>query len=170
MKPRAFFGYTGATVTIVLAVLTPFWLSGFISRGVAALPVHIDEVISGGPAVRAIPMGAYGILIHRPVYPHLLQREQPYVQIDWKPAKALPAHISDLVDIDGDGHPDVRVTFDVPRDPKAPLHVTADSLNPHYAALEHVGKDHLSSLIVRVDDAVLVRIPVRIPLAPGQRP
>src|SRR6516225_4965237 len=52
MKPRAVLGYTGATVTLVLAILTPFWLSGFFSRGVAALPLHIDEVITGGPVVR----------------------------------------------------------------------------------------------------------------------
>jgi hypothetical protein len=166
MKPRALLGYTGATLTLLLAVLTPFWLSGFFSRSVAALPLHIDEVISGGPAVRGIPMGAYSIQIHRPVYPHMLQREVPYVQLDWTPANALPAHVSDLVDVDGDGQPDVRVTFDVPRDPKALLHVTVDPLNPHYAALKHVAKPRFSSLIVRVDDVILVRIP----LAPNQRP
>ena len=160
MKPRALLGYTGATVTLLLAILTPFWLSGFFSRGVAALPLHIDEVITGGPAVRAIPMGAYSIQVHRAVYPHLLQRELPYVQLDWKPANALPTHISDLVDIDGDGQPDVSVIFDVPRDPKAPLHVTMHPINPNYAALENVGKPRFSSLIVRVDDAILVRIPL----------
>jgi hypothetical protein len=163
MKPRAFFGYTGAALTVVLAVLTPFWLSGFFTRGVAALPLHIDEVISGGPAVRAIPMGAYSIQIHRPVYPHLLQREVPFVQLDWKPANALAPHVSDVVDIDGDGQPDVRVTFVVPSDPKAPLHVTADPLNPNYGALKNVGKPRFSSLIVRVDEAILVRIPVLKP-------
>jgi hypothetical protein len=166
MKPRAFFGYSAATLTLILAILTPFWLSGYFSRGVAALPLHIDEIITGGPAIRALPMGAYTIQIHRAVYPHLLQRETPYVQLDWKPADALPAHISDLVDIDGDGQPDARVTFDVPRDPKAPLHVTVDPLNPRYAALQHIGKPRFSSLIVRVDDAILVRIP----LANSRRP
>jgi hypothetical protein len=160
MKPRALLGYTGATVTLLLAILTPFWLSGTLARGVAALPLHIDEVISGGPVARAIPMSAYTIQVHRAVSTHMFQREKPYVQLDWTPADALPAHVSDLVDIDGDGQPDVHVTFDVPRDPKAPLHVTAEPLNPQYAALNNVAKPRFSSLIVRVDDAILVRIPL----------
>jgi hypothetical protein len=160
MKLRALLGYTGATVTLLLAILTPFWLEGFFSRGVAALPLHIDEVIAGGPVIRAIPMGAYTIKVHRAVSTHMFQREKPYVQLDWTPADALPAHISDTVDIDGDGRPDVHVTFDVPRDPKGALHVNVDPQNPRYAALENVGKPHFSSLIVRVDDAILVRIPL----------
>ena len=160
MKPRAVLGYTGATLTLVLAILTPFWLSGFFSRGIAALPLHIDEVIAGGPAIRAVPMGAYAIQIHREVYPHMFQSEKPYVQLDWKPANALPAHIADMVDIDGNGQPDVRVSFDVPPDAKAPLHVSVDPVNPHYTALNNVGKPSFSSLIVRVDDAILVRIPL----------
>jgi hypothetical protein len=160
MKPRALLGYTGASLTLLLAILTPFWLTGFFSRGVSALPLHIDEVITGGPAIRAISMGAYTIKVHRAVATHMFQREKPYVQLDWTPATALPSHISDLVDIDGNGQPDVRVTFDAPRDPKAPLHVTVDPISPRYAALVNVGKPHFSSLIVRVDNAILVRIPL----------
>jgi hypothetical protein len=64
------------------------------------------------------------------------------------------------VDVDGDGQSDVRVTFDVPQDPKASLRVNVESLNPRYVAMQIVGKPKYSSLIVRVDDAILVRIPV----------
>jgi len=88
------------------------------------------------------------------------QREKPFVQLDWKPVSALPAHVSDLVDIDGDGQPDVRVTFDVPKDPKAPLRVNVESLNRRYEAMQNVGKQKFSDLIVRVDDAILVRVPI----------
>ena len=91
----------------------------------------------------------------------MLQNEKPFVQMDWRPVSALPAHVSDAVDIDGDGQPDIRVSFDVPRDAKAPLHVDVEALNPHYEAMRNAGKEEYSRLIVRVDDAILVRVPVK---------
>jgi len=115
---------------------------------------------SGGPKVRAIPMGAYSIDVHRPVYPHMLQSEKPFVQLDWQPVSALPQHVSDAVDVDGDGQPDIRVSFDVPKDPKAPLRVDVDSLNPRYETMRNAGKEKYSRLIVRVDKAILVRVPL----------
>src|ERR1035437_606027 len=132
MKLRATLGYTAAALTVLAALLTPFLLMGSFSKGFAALGFHVDEMYSGGPKVRAIPMGAYSIGVHRPVYPHFLQSEKPFVQLDWSPVSVLPQHVSDAVDIDGDGQPDIRVSFDVPRDPKAPLLVDVDSLNPRY--------------------------------------
>lgn len=75
-------------------------------------------------------------------------------------AVALPTHVDELVDIDGDGKPDVRVDFDVTKNPKAPLHADVASLSPRYVSLQYVRKQKFSALIVRVDDAILVRIPV----------
>lgn len=159
MNLRATLGYTAASLTLLAAVLTPVWLAGFLTDRVAALPVHVDEVFSGGPTVRAIPMGTYTIGIHSPVRPHLLQREQAFIQLDWKPASALPAHVSDVVDIDGDGRPDARITFDVSKDAKAPLYANVDSLNPAYATVRNLSGERFSRLIVRVDDTIVVRIP-----------
>jgi hypothetical protein len=160
MKLRPILGYTAAGATVLVALLTPFLLMGFFSKGVTALPLHVDEVYSGGPTVRAIPMGAYSIDVHRPVYPHFLQSEKPFVELEWQPVSALPRHVSDVVDVDGDGKPDVRVSFEVPTDPKAPLSVTVESMNPRYPAMSNVGKDKFSRLIVRVDNAILVRVPL----------
>jgi hypothetical protein len=160
MKLRPILGYTAASVTILAALLTPFLLMPLFSKGVAALPLHVDEMYSGGPKVRAIPMGAYSIDVHRPVYPHFLQSEKPFVQLDWQPVSALPQHVSDAVDIDGDGQPDIRVSFDVPTAPKAPLRVDVVSLNPRYQAMQNAGKERFSRLIVRVDKAILVRVPL----------
>jgi hypothetical protein len=115
---------------------------------------------SGGPKVRSVQMGAYTIAIHRPVFPHMLQNEKPFVQLDWSPASALPAHVSDAVDIDGDGQADVRVSFDVPRDARIPLRVDVEPLNPRYQAMRNVGKEKYSRLIVRVDNSILVRVPL----------
>jgi len=64
------------------------------------------------------------------------------------------------VDVDGDGQPDVRVSFDVPKDSKMPLRVDVEALNPRYQAMRNVGKQKFSELIVRVDDAILVRVPL----------
>jgi hypothetical protein len=160
MRLRSTLGYTAAALTVLAAVLTPFLLMGMFSKGIAALGLHVDEMYSGGPKLRTIQAGAYSIAIHRTVYPHMLQNEKPFVQMDWSPVSALPAHVSDTVDIDGDGQPDVRVTFDVPADLKAQLHVDVEPLNAQYEAMRHVGKEKYSMLIVRVDNAILVRVPV----------
>jgi hypothetical protein len=153
-------GYTGAGLTVFAAVLVPFFLYGVFTKGFSSLGLHIDEMYTGGPKVRTVQAQGYTIDIHRQVSPHMFQREKSFVQLDWKPASALPPHVSDLVDIEGDGKPDVHVSFDVPKDPKAPLHVTVEPLNPRYDAMRNAGKEKFSALIVRVDDAILVRIPL----------
>ena len=158
-KLTAKLGYTGAGVTVLAAILAPFVLYGLFTRGVTSLGLHVDEMYSGGAKVRTIQATGYAIDIHRRVAPHMLQREKPFVQLDWKPVTALPPHVSDTVDIDGDGKPDVLVSFDVPKDPKSPMRVNVESLNPRYEAMRNVGKEKFSALIVRVDDAVLVRVP-----------
>ena len=160
MSLRAKLGYTAAGLTVIGAVLVPFLLMGLFTKGIVALGLHVDEMYSGGPKVRTVQNGAYSIDIHRPVYPHMLQTEDPFVQLDWKPAAALPGHVSDLVDVDGDGQPDIRVSFDVPKDPKAPLRVNVESFDRRYQAMANAGKEKYSRLIVRVDDAILVRIPL----------
>jgi hypothetical protein len=158
MNLRAKLGYTAAGMTVFAALLVPFLLIGFFTNGFAALGLRVDEMYSGGPKVRTVQTGAYAIDIHRPVFPHMLQSEGPFVQLDWRPVTALPSHVSDMVDVDGDGQPDVRVSFDVPKDVKTPLRVNVEPLNPRYEAMRNVGKEKFSRLIVRVDDAILVRV------------
>jgi hypothetical protein len=163
MKQRAKLGYTAAGVTVFAALLVPFLLYGAFTKGFASLGLHVDEVYSGGPKVRTVQTGAYFIDIHRPVHPHLLQTEKPFVQLDWRPVSVLPSHVSDLVDVNGDGQPDVRVSFDVPKDAKTPMRVTVDALNPRYESMRNVGREKFSRLIVRVDNAILVRVPLAHP-------
>jgi hypothetical protein len=158
--PTARLGYTAAGITVLAALLVPFLLLGLFTKGFAALGLHVDEMYSGGPKLRTVHAAAYSIDIHRPVFPHMLQREKPFVQLDWKPVRALPEHVSDAVDVDGDGQPDVRVRFDVPKDVKAPLRVNVEAFNPRYETVRNVGKEKFSRLIVRVDDAILVRVPL----------
>jgi hypothetical protein len=164
MNLRAKLGYTAAGLTVLAAVLVPFLLMGLFTKGFAALGLHVDEMYSGGPKARTVKNTPYSIDIHRPVSPHMLQTERPFVQLDWKPVAALPAHVSDAVDVDGDGQPDLQVSFQVPKDAKTPLHVNVDALNPHYEAMHNVGKERFSKLIVRVDDTILVRVPLAHPM------
>jgi len=163
MKLRANLAYTAAGMTVFAAVLVPFLLYGLFTKGFAAMGLHVDEMYSGGPKVRTVQTAAYSIDIHRPVFPHMLQSEKPFVQLDWRPVSALPPHVSDAVDVDGDGQPDIRVSFDVPKDPKTPLRVNVEALNPRYEAMRDAGKEKFSRLIVRVDDAILVRVPLAHP-------
>jgi hypothetical protein len=160
MKPRAKLGYTAAGITVFAAVLAPFLLFGLFTKGFAGLGLHVDEMYSGGPTLRTVQLSAYSIAVHRPVFPHMLQTEKPFVQLDWKPASTLPPRVSDAVDVDGDGQPDLRVTFDVPKDINTPLRVNVEALNPRYQSMQNVGKEKFSRLIVRLDDAILVRVPL----------
>jgi hypothetical protein len=160
MTTRAKLGYTAAALTMLAAFLTPFLLMETFAKSFAALGLHVDEVYSGGPKLRTVQNGSYSITIHKPVLPQMLQSEKPFVQLDWTPVSALPQHVSDLVDVDGDGRPDIRVDFDVPGNPKAPLRVNVESYNPRYVSMQNAGKERFSRLIVRVDNAVLVRVPL----------
>lgn len=163
MKLRSKLGYTAGGATVFAALLVPFLLMGLFTKGFTALGLRVDEMYSGGPKVRTVQAAGYSIDIHRPVSPHMLQREKPFVQLDWKPVSALPPHVSDVVDIDDDGSPDICVSFDVPREAKTPLRVSVEAVNPKYEAMRNVGKEKFSRLIVRVDDAIVVRVPLARP-------
>jgi len=167
--PTAKLGYTAAGMTVLAAALAPFLLMGMFAKGFTKLGLHVDEMYSGGPIVRTIQAEGYTIGIHRTVYPHFWQTEKPFVQLDWKPVAGLPEHVCDVVNVDsavaadGYGQQELRVSFDVPKDPKTPLHVNVEALNPRFQAMRNVGKPKFSELIVRVDDAILVRVPLTEP-------
>jgi hypothetical protein len=163
MKLRAKLGYTAAGITVLVALLTPFLLMGEFAKAFASLGLHVDEMYSGGPKVRTVQTATYSIDIHRPVFPHMFQTEKPFVQLDWKPVSALPGHVSDAVDVDSDGQPDIRVSFDVPKGANTLLRVNVEALNPRYQSMQNVGKEKFSKLIVRVDDAIIVRVPLAHP-------
>ena len=154
-------GYTAAALTILAAALTPFVLIGLFTRGVAATGVEIDPAYAGGKASHTITRGTYQVVVHRPVWPHApLQRLEPFVQLTFAPAAALPPRVADELDLTGDRQPDVRVTFDVPRDPKAELRVNIEPLGPLVRPVRQAGRDSFSTLIARVGDTILVRVPL----------
>ena len=163
MKPLSpILGYAAAALTIAAAVLTPFLLIDVFTRGVAATGVRIDPAYAGGEPLRIIDRGAYRVVVHRPVLRRSpLERTGSFVQLTWTPAAGLPAHVSDEIDLEGDGRPDLRAVFDLPRDPAAELRVDVAPLGPRVMPMAGVGKQSFSCLIARVADSVVVRVPLR---------
>ena len=154
-------GYTAAGLTILGAVLIPLLFINVFTRGVAATGVQINPVYSGGDVLRTIDRGGYRIVVHRLV-PRAapLQRGDSFVQFDWTPVAALPAHVSEEIDFDGDGRADLRAAFDVDRNPAKPLRVDVTPLNPRVRRLAGVGRDSMTCLIARVNDSIVLRVPV----------
>ncbi len=156
----AVLGYFAGGLTLLVAILVPFVLMGFFSNAVARAGLHVDEGYSGGVAARTIARDGYRIVVNQPVKPHLLQRMEPFVQVAWEPASALPAQISEDVDLDGDGRPDVHLTFAVPADAKEPLQVNVASLNDNYQSFAGVENESYSRLVMRTDRGIMVRVPL----------
>ena len=153
--------YAGAGLSLVLALLTPFVLMGFFSDAVAHAGLHIDDVYSGGSLVRSVARDGYRIEIYQPVRPRMLQRTEPFVQIAWEPVSALPAHVDEQLDLDGDGRLDVRVAFSVSSDAQAALRAQVVALNERFQSIGDMRKQSFSELIVRTGDRILVRVPLR---------
>lgn len=156
----AILAYTGAALMLVVAVCVPFVLMGTFSNAVAHAGLHIDAAYSGGTIVRTIQHNGYRIEVHQPVQPRLLERIEPFVQIVFEPADALPSRVSDEIDLDGDGRPDVRVCFTMPADPNAPLRGDVTALNATYISLTNVGAESFSRMVVRTGNKIVVRVPL----------
>jgi hypothetical protein len=124
--------------------------------------LRIDPIYSGGEPARVIDRGGYQIVVYKPVPKRApLSQSGGFVQLVWKPVAALPAHVSEEIDIDGDGRPDLVATFDVPRDPHAELRLTVQPLSTLLKPLNAIGKVSFSELIARVNDTIVVRVPER---------
>jgi hypothetical protein len=152
--------YTGAGLTLLIAVCIPFVLMGVFSNVVAHAGLHIDATYSGGTIARTIQRDGYRIMVYQPVQPRLLERVEPFVQIVFEPANSLPARVSDEIDLDGDGRPDVRVSFSVPADAGAKMRGDVTALNKGYVSLTNVSDESFSRMVVRTGDKIVVRVPV----------
>ena len=152
--------YTGAGLMLLVAVCVPFVLMGVFSNVVAHAGLHIDATYSGGTIARTIQRDGYRIMVYQPVQPRLLERIEPFVQIVFEPADALPARVTEEIDLDGRGHPDVRVSFNLPADPNAPLRGDVAALNATYISLTSVGDESFSRMVVRTGNKIVVRVPL----------
>jgi hypothetical protein len=73
----------------------------------------------------------------------------------WTPAAKLPARVSEEVDLDGDGTPDLKVSFDT-----ASLRLDVAPLHAGYRGVHVKGAISFSELIARVNDGIVVRVPL----------
>jgi hypothetical protein len=155
-------GYAVAVLTIAVAVVGPLIWFGFFTRAAAKTSLRIDPAYTGGEPSRTIAHDSYQVVIYRPVPKRApLSPIGPFVQVVWKPASALPATVSESLDLDGDGRPDCEVSFQAPRDPRAKLFVNVKPLNSLVQPMNAVSKDSFASLIARVNDTIVVRVPLR---------
>ena len=152
--------YAGAGLTLLVAVCVPFVLMGVFSNVVAHAGLHIDATYSGGTITQTIQRDGYRIVVYQPVQPRLLERVEPFVQIVFEPVDSLPARVSDEVDLDGDGRPDVRVSFTVPADASAKMRGDVTALNGGYVSLNNVSDESFSRMVVRAGNQIVVRVPV----------
>jgi hypothetical protein len=102
----------------------------------------------------------YTVTVYEAVFPHWLQRGKPFQQVVFAPATALPAHVDQTIDMDGDGKPDLRLVFDLPSDPNAPLHGSVEALNAKYRSVANLGNNSFTELLVRADSRILLRVPL----------
>ena len=152
--------YTGAGLTLLIAVCVPFVLIGGFSNVVAHAGLHIDASYSGGTIARTIQRDGYRIEVYQPVRPRMLERTEPFVQIVFEPADALPARFNEEIDLDGDGRPDVRVSFTVPADANVKMRGDVTALNGGYLSLSNVSDESFSRMVVRTGNKIVVRVPV----------
>jgi hypothetical protein len=158
---KSVLGYTGAILTVVAMLVMPFVLFPLFQQGVAATGVEVNPVFTGGERARIIAKDGYHITVNRPVRSRaLLARPAAFVQLAWAPASALPARVSDAVDLDGDGRADLTATFDVPADTTAALFVDVTPLGNQVRPLRRASRDSFSALIARVGDRIVVRVPL----------
>jgi len=159
---KAILGYTAAGLTIAVAVVGPLVWFGAFTRAASKSSLQIDPVYTGGAPARTIARDGYQIVVYKPVPKRApMTQTGAFVQVVWKPASALPATVAETLDLDGDGRPDCVISFQAPRKPRANLRVTAEPLSGLVQPMHEVGKDSLSSLIARVNDTIVVRVPLR---------
>ena len=158
---RSVLGYTGAILTLLAAILTPFVLLGWFQQTIGSAGLRIHPMYSGGEVVHVIRREGYSIRVNQPVpREKATERFEPFVQLAWTPAKNLPAHVADEVDLDADGQTDVLVQFDVPKDPSGSLTVDVTAKSGRAQTMHVQGTSSMYALIAHVKDAIVVRVPV----------
>lgn len=99
---RSVLDYGWAALTLVIVLATFLGNSYFSQRLAAATGVRVSPWFTGGEVASVIERGDYRAYVHRPVFDGLIgERAEGFLQIDWKPAEALPAVITETIALAG---------------------------------------------------------------------
>jgi len=161
---KATLGYTAAALTIAVAVLGPLVWFGLFERLAASSGLRIDPVYTGGvPAQtlhRTSQRGAYDVVVYHPVPRRSLFGAEPFAQVVFKPASALPAAVRETITLPGSAQPDFTAAFNCPANAATPLRVDVTPLSPRVLPLRQAGRQDFTRLIARVGDTIVVRVPL----------
>ncbi|OGS05450.1 MAG: hypothetical protein A3I76_07205 [Elusimicrobia bacterium RIFCSPLOWO2_02_FULL_61_11] len=105
-------GYFWAAAAF-LAALAAMSSHEDLGRGIAATGLTISPVFSGGEIARTLDRKGYAVFLHRPVFDALLrEKREGFVQVDWGPYEALPARLTESLDLDGDGREETVIELE----------------------------------------------------------
>jgi hypothetical protein len=110
-KVKTILGYTWAILGIPVIVAMFFGTDVWVQQVFVKTGFHVSARWSGGEVVKTIPHEQhYQTDIHRPVFDGFLwEKNQGFVQIDWKSTQGLPESIEEEIDFDQDGSNDFQI-------------------------------------------------------------
>lgn len=156
-------GYTIAALTLLLMATTPFWFMNSVIRGIGSSDIKPNPVYVGTSVARTLLRDGYEIQIYHPVLKQApCQEVVPFLQLDWNPAGNLPLVVEETLDLGADGHQDLRVRFNVPKDPKEPLSADVTCTSGRVQSIQGIRKQALSMLCIRDGDRIILRVPLNV--------
>jgi hypothetical protein len=112
-KLKSLLGYTVAALGIPIILATFMGMSFWAETLVSVTGVKISPWFTGGEVAHTVDHGTYHTGVRHPVFDALVgERKEGFVQVDWSPSHALPAHIVEEIDVDEDGQADFRIEMD----------------------------------------------------------
>jgi hypothetical protein len=109
---KTILGYTAAVLAMFVVLTTFLGNSYFSNKLVSATGIKVSPWYTGGEIVKVVEHDTYMTLIHRPVFDGLIgERQEGFIQINWKSRTGLPQVIQETVDYDGDNRADFLVTL-----------------------------------------------------------
>lgn len=110
-KAKTILGYTWASLGVPVILAMFFGMNVWVQQLFVNTGFHVSARWSGGEVVKTIPHGQnYQTDIHRPVFDGFLwEKNQGFVQIDWKSTQELPERIEEKIDFDQDGSNDFQI-------------------------------------------------------------